>query len=309
MKLTVADVFDVANGVRQYVLCDAGGGPLPAWTPGAHLDITLPDGRLRQYSLCGDPHVRGEYRIAVKRDDTGRGGSRWIHEHVKTGDTLDVSAPENNFPLAASAERHVFVAGGIGITPILPMVRAAKEAGTPFTLHFCAASASAAPLLDEVESLCTNGELVHWFRPSGSPGRFDPAALGALERGTHLYACGPPTLVATVCYTAYRTPWVVVHREKGPPIAKPFVPEPFDVVIHSTGETLHVPADRSALDVLRAHDFRMSFSCERGSCGACETGYRNGMVTHLDCVLSLAGQQDRMMVCVSRAKGAVTLDL
>src|SRR5688572_21197848 len=144
MKLTVANAFDVATGVRQYVLRPTAREALPAWTPGAHLDLRLPDGRMRQYSLCGDPQARGEYRIAVKRDDTGRGGSRWIHEHVKPGDTLEFSAPENNFQLATAAERHIFVAGGIGITPILPMVRAAKEAGTPFTLHFCAGSESEA---------------------------------------------------------------------------------------------------------------------------------------------------------------------
>lgn len=282
---------------------------LPEAPPGSHVDLRLPDGRVRQYSLCGDPADRARWRIAVKREDAGRGGSRWCHETLSAGSPVLVSAPRNNFPLAPGARRHVMVAGGIGVTPFAAMARHLAASGGDFTLHFAARSAAAAPLLPELRAVC-GPRLATWFGAEGR--RFDPAALGPPEDGTHLYACGPERLTAAVRERAAGLGWPPerVHVEVfQATVDENFKPEPFDIVLASTGETLRVPADRSALEVLRDHGLPMPSSCEAGLCGACVCGYRDGVVIHRDSMLPVGARQDRMTPCVSRARVAVTLDL
>ena len=148
---------------------------LPEWSAGAHVDLRMPDGRVRQYSLCGDPDDRSRYEIAIKREATGRGGSIWVHENLREGSEVHISAPRNNLPLSAKGKRYILVAGGIGITPLLSMARTLKRRDKDFTLHYCARSASEAPLLAELKDIC-GPSLQCWF--SGSGPRFDPAAIG-----------------------------------------------------------------------------------------------------------------------------------
>jgi ferredoxin-NADP reductase len=309
MKLRVARARLTTPDVLHLTLVHPRKPELPAWAPGAHVDLRIPDGRVRQYSLCGDPADRTRYEIAIKREEAGRGVSLWAHANLASGAIAHVSAPRNNFPLAAGARRHVLVAGGIGITPFVAMVRALAREQAEFALHFCAPSAAAAPLLPEVRALC--GErLQTWL--SGEGRRFSPAIIGEGDAATHLYVCGPPRLVEPVLAHAAATGWPAarVHAEVFKPLSdESFKPEPFDAFIASTGAVLHVPADRSLLDVLRAHGLATASSCELGVCGSCVCGYRNGSVIHRDVVLPLASRQDRMMPCVSRAHVSVTLDL
>jgi vanillate O-demethylase ferredoxin subunit len=282
---------------------------LPEAPPGSHVDLRLPDGRVRQYSLCGDPADRSRWRIAVKREDAGRGGSRWCHENLSAGSTALVSAPRNNFPLAPGARRHVMVAGGIGVTPLAAMALHLAAAGGDFALHFAARSAAAAPLLPELRAACGQ-RLVTWFGDEGR--RFDPSALGPPEEGTHLYACGPERLTDAVRGRAEALGWPPerVHSEAfQAALDENFKPEPFEIVLASSGETLRVPADRSALDVLRDHGLTVPSSCENGLCGACVCGYREGVVIHRDRMLPVGARQDRMTPCVSRARVSVTLEL
>lgn len=282
---------------------------LPEAPPGAHVDLRLPDGRVRQYSLCGDPADRSRWRVAVKREDAGRGGSRWCHESLRAGSPVLVSAPRNNFPLAPDARRHVMVAGGIGVTPFAAMARHLAAEGADFALHFAARSAASAPLLPEVRAAC-GSRLVTWFGAEGR--RFDPALLGPPEEETHVYACGPERLTAAVRERTEALGWPperVRFEVFQATLDENFKPEPFDVVLASSGETLRVPADRSALDVLRDHGLAMPSSCENGVCGACVCGYRDGAVIHRDQVLPVGARQDRMTPCVSRARVAVTLEL
>jgi vanillate O-demethylase ferredoxin subunit len=312
MKMNVVDVRRDTDTVSVFTFRHPWRAHLPVPDPGAHVDLHLPDGKIRQYSLCGDPEDDSVYRIAVKRDTDGRGASRWIHECLHIGSVAHVSAPRNNFPLSADARCHIFVAGGIGVTPFVAMARAAQGRGHEFILHYCVRSLVEAPLLGELRSICGQDRLMLAVSNDATSARFDAAKVLANtpKSGTAVYCCGPQRLIDAVRVASASWPSETVHFEVFKPMLdENFTPEPFDVRISSTGEVLRVPANRSALDVLRAHGFALPSSCELGVCGACQCGYRDGIVIHRDSVLQVADRQDRMMLCVSRAHGSVTLDL
>jgi vanillate O-demethylase ferredoxin subunit len=309
MKLKVERACDESGGVRVLTLKHPIRDRLPEWTPGAHVDLRLPDGKIRQYSLCSDPDDTRRYRIAVKLEENGRGGSKWVHENLTEGSEAHVSSPRCNFPLRAHATRHIFVAGGIGITPFLAMASAARKAGAPFELKYCSRLA-VPPFFEEMKAVCGDG--VAFYRSSGAERRrFDPSAdLPEPVEGVHLYCCGPQGLIDAVRAATAHWPQDQVHYEVfQPTLDENFKPEPFDIAVASTGQTFRVPADKSALEVLREAGFILPSSCELGVCGSCECGYRGGTVIHRDSVLSVAARQDRMMLCVSRARVHVTLDL
>jgi ferredoxin-NADP reductase len=309
MKLRVADAHDATPDVLHVTFVHPLKPELPPWTPGAHIDLRLPDGRVRQYSLCGDPADRTRYEIAIKREAGGRGVSIWAHANLTPGAIAHVSAPRNNFSLAADAKRHVLVAGGIGITPFIAMARHLARENIDFAFHLCAASAEAVPLLAELRALCGD-RLQTWFSTENR--RFTPAMIGPPEEGRHVYVCGPPRLVEPVLAHAAAIGWpqAQVHTEVfKAAVDENFKPEPFDAVIASTGTVLHVPAERSLLSVLHEHGFAIPSSCETGVCGSCVCGYRDGAVIHRDAFLPLAERQDHMTPCVSRARVSVTLDL
>jgi vanillate O-demethylase ferredoxin subunit len=300
-KLTTPDVLvlDLQHPKRP---------ALPAWTAGAHVDVMVPGG-VRQYSLWGDPEDRSRYRIAVKRETAGRGGSKWLHEHATEGLELHVSAPRNHFDLDGQVRPCVLVAGGIGITPIFAMVRALAAVGADFTLHYCARSVAEAPLLDDVRSVCGD-RLTTWFSQEGR--RLDVNALLAQSAGAELYVCGPSGLTAAVetAIDAQGFPVERYHREHfAAPSDAGFVPEAFEAIIASTGRTLHVPAHRTLLEVLRDDHVVRGSSCEIGVCGSCECGYLSGDVIHRDAVLGLKARGARLMPCVSRARGVLILNL
>jgi vanillate O-demethylase ferredoxin subunit len=285
---------------------------LPSPTPGSHVDVHLPSGQIRQYSLCGDPDDDTVYQIAVKREDEGRGVSRWMHENLAVGCTIPVSAPRNNFQLAA-VTRHVFIAGGIGITPILSMTRHLARRNVPFELHYCAHEARSAPFLSVLREICGPQRLSTYF----SVAEDEPSArlnvealLKSVTPGTHVYCCGPQRLTQAFRSAALNWPESYVHCEVfKPTLDQNFVPEPFDMRLTSTGEILRVPANKSALDVLRAHGVGLPSSCEFGICGACACRYVEGTVIHRDTVLDVTARQDQIILCVSRARVSVTLDI
>ena len=309
MKLKVTSARPTTPEVLHLRLVHPRRPELPAWTPGAHVDVRLPDGRIRQYSLCGDPADRTHYEIAIKREDAGRGGSAWVHANLLPGSSAHVSAPRNNFPLVEGAREHILIAGGIGVTPFVAMARQLAAEDQNYVLHYCAPLPERAPLLDELRAIC--GEhLRGWFSSTGS--RFDPAAIGVPREDVHVYACGPQRLLDTVRGALNTAGWpdAQVHSEVfQATLDENFKPEPFDARIASTGAMLHVPANRSLLQVLRDHGLATASSCELGVCGTCVCGYRDGVVIHRDVVLRVASRQDRMTPCVSRARVSVTLDL
>jgi ferredoxin-NADP reductase len=308
MKMKVAHVSHEPNNVAVYTLSHPRRETLPEPLPGAHVDVRIPGGKTRQYSLCGDPENASVYRIAVKREDGGRGASKWIHENFRTGETVLVSTPRNNFPLDPKASRHILIAGGIGVTPFVAMARSLSRQNAEFVLHYCSRS-SQAPFLSELREICGERLITHFA--DGRTRRFDAAeSLANAPPDAHVYCCGPQRLTdavraATADWTDERVHFEVFQ----PTLDESFNPEPFDVVIASTGQVIRIPADRSALDLLRLEGIPLPASCELGVCGSCVCNYSDGVVIHRDSVLKVSERQDKMMLCVSRARVRVTLDL
>ncbi|NEB05816.1 PDR/VanB family oxidoreductase [Streptomyces sp. SID13726] len=287
LRLTVTARETVADGVVQLRL---EGRDLPRWEPGAHLDLVLPSGRVRQYSLCGDPADTSSYTVATRLVEDGRGGSREVHERVRVGAELEVRGPRNRFPLV-TASSYVFVAGGIGITPILPMLRALPD-GVEWRLLYCGRERESMPFLAEVERL--GGTVVE-----GVPD------LDALEvpEGAAVYCCGPEGLMAAV-----EARWPGVHLERFAPRA--LSGGAFEVELRRSGRTLTVPADSSVLAAVREELPGTAYSCEQGFCGTCQQRVLEGEVEHRDELLTDAERGDSMLICVSRARsGRLVLDM
>ncbi|QIS21411.1 PDR/VanB family oxidoreductase [Nocardia terpenica] len=253
------------------------GVPLPAWHPGAHIDLTLPSGTYRQYSLCGDPADRHRYRIAVRRIDNGRGGSREIHARLTEGVAFGIGTPRNAFPFAVGGDpltrRPVrFIAGGIGITPILPMLHAATALELPWSLVYAGRDRASLPLLDEIESFGPHTS-VHLDSDHGTA---TPAhLLTGITDNTIVYCCGPAPMIDAVKAVTATMPGVDLFSERfnPPPIIGG---EPFDITLTRTGEVIHVPADRSALDILLEHRPHLPYSCRQGFCHSCRLDTADG---------------------------------
>lgn len=283
---------------------------LPRWRPGAHLDIELPSGRLRQYSLNGDPTSTREYRIAVRRIPGGA-GSNEMHA-LPVGTPLLVRGPRNAFPFAAPgygspARRVRFVAGGIGITPILPMMRLAETLGIDWSMVYTGRALDTLPFLDEVRRF---GDRVT-VRTDDRYGL--PTAgelLGGTGPGTAVYCCGPTPMVSSIAEMVRGIPEVELHSERfsAPPIVNG---EPFEIQLGTGGAVIGVPADRSALDALLEHRPDQPYSCRQGFCRTCKVRVAAGVPDHRDHVLTPAERDHGdLLVCVSRcAGGRLVLDL
>jgi len=288
-----------AEGVALIEL-ERPGGTLANWSPGAHIDVVLPDGRERQYSLCSQP---GEpvWRIGVLRE---REASAWLHEHAVEGATLRVRGPANHFLFAPTAgRRYVFVAGGIGITPILPMVQRADAAGAEFTLLYAGRSRSTMAFVDELEAAYP-GRVEVFAGDEGA--RLDlHARLGAPQERTIVYACGPARLLEALEAEMAGWPRGSLHLERfeakvlGPPLWT----EPFEVDLMMSGMTVEVAPGVSILEAVEAEGVVVPSSCRVGTCGTCEVDVVDGDIEHRDSVLSPDEQEDSrtMMICVSRA--------
>ncbi|WP_370589048.1 2Fe-2S iron-sulfur cluster-binding protein [Pseudonocardia sp. C8] len=301
---------DESNGVVSLELVAADGRRLPDWAPGAHVDLVLPHGTVRQYSLCGDRWDAHRYRIAVLREPAGRGGSAYVHDRLGAGDTVGLGGPRNNFPLVP-ARRYRFVAGGIGITPLLPMIHQADLLGADWQLLYGGRTRSSMAFLDE---LARYGDRVR-VAPQDETGLLDlPGFLGGPDADTRVYACGPaPLLAALADATADWPPHAVrterfVAREAGAPVRD----APFEVELARNGATVTVTPDRTVLEALAGAGVDVLSSCRQGTCGTCETPVLAGEPDHRDSILDDAGRAagDCMFVCVSRSCGPrLVLDL
>ncbi|MFE9118062.1 PDR/VanB family oxidoreductase [Streptomyces sp. NPDC007172] len=302
-RLTVTERAEAADGVVRLRLEALDGAELPAWQPGAHLDLVLPSGLVRQYSLCGDPADRAAYTVATRLIEDGRGGSREVHEQLHEAVELSVRGPRNRFPLVPSAS-YVFIAGGIGITPILPMLRAVEASGASWRLLYGGRSRATMPFLDEIEELGGSVTVV----PEDESGMADLGAfLAEAPADAAVYCCGPEPLMDAVAAALGpdRTP----HLERFAPGAATRG-SGFEVELRRSGRTLAVPADRSLLSVLRAEVPGVSYSCEQGFCGTCQQRVLEGEADHRDELLTDAERDGSMLVCVSRCLGErLVLDL
>ncbi|WP_330269380.1 PDR/VanB family oxidoreductase [Streptomyces griseorubiginosus] len=313
LTLTVASRTPVSDGVVSLTLRRPDGGPLPSWTPGAHIDVLLDTDAgdlVRQYSLCGDPADRGAWQIAVLREPQGRGGSAYVHDRLLEGAGVRVRGPRNNFPLRPAA-RHLFIAGGVGITPILPMVEAAEAAGADWSLLYGGRTRTSMAFLDR---LAPHGDRV-LVRPQDEYGLLDLAGhLGVPKEGTLVHACGPEPLLRAVQEHCAGWPPGTLGVERFAPVqaAETGAARAFELELARSGLTLTVPPDRSVLETLEEAGVDVDFSCREGTCGTCETDVLEGTPDHRDSLLTederAAG--DTMFICVSRSRGPrLVLDL
>jgi cytochrome P450/ferredoxin-NADP reductase len=313
LSLTVTAVESVADDVIALTLAHPDGTDLPAWRPGAHLELRLPSGRVRQYSLCSDPD-EPHYRVAVLREPAGRGGSTELHGLARAGTTVSIRSPRNRFPLVP-ADDYLLLAGGIGVTPILAMVRDLAGASSPYRVVYGGRRRSSMAFADELTTLAGD-RLSLW--PEDERGRPDlDATLAAVGPGTAIYCCGPSGMITAVQAACHRlgieNHLHIEHFAAGDEQAfDPAANTAFDVTLARTGTTLHVPADRRLIEVVRQARPDLTYDCEKGYCGACETRVLDGTPEHRDSLLTeaerVAGQS--MMICVGRCRSdRLVLDL
>ncbi|WP_382304752.1 PDR/VanB family oxidoreductase [Herbiconiux sp. UC225_62] len=308
----VTAATQVAEDVVLLELRAADGSPLPAWEPGAHLDIVVQPGVERQYSLCGDPGDLSRYHVAVLREPDGRGGSEHVHAHVSKGSSLRIRGPLNHFALVppTGGARYAFVAGGIGITPLVPMIRAAEAAGASWTLDYAGRSLERMPFVDELVRDFGERVRVHVPGAPGSSGsRFDVTSLSSriADAPVSVYCCGPARMLTALEQEAAASAWPAgtlhLERFEAREVTEPVRHEAFEVELELSGMTLSVPPDRTILEVVEEAGVLVLSSCREGTCGTCETPVISGEVDHRDSVLTPDEQASNevMMICVSRA--------
>ncbi|MER8186051.1 PDR/VanB family oxidoreductase [Kitasatospora sp. NPDC094015] len=302
MRLFVRQVRWEADGVVSVDLARPDGRPLPTWRPGAHVELALPTGIARQYSLCGSPQDRAAYRIAVRRERSSRGGSEYVHAFLRPGQGIRLRGPFDNFGFERERS-YLFVAGGIGITPILAMARQAAAWGVPWQLLYGGRTAASMAFTEELAAHRHNVRLY----PKDEVGRIPLDRW--LERprpGTAVYACGPEPLLTAVEERAAHWPAGSVRLERFRP--RPRVPRAdtdLEVVCARSDRTVRVPAGTSVLAALQAEDLPVAGSCREGVCGTCETRVLEGEPDHRDDILTAEqrARGDRFYPCVSRARG------
>lgn len=305
IDLIVLEADRAADDVVALRLARPDGADLPGWTPGAHIDLHLGQDLVRQYSLCGDPAETAAYRIAVLATPDSRGGSKAVH-NLRPGDHVRVSEPRNHFPFEP-ADHYVFVAGGIGITPLLPMIKAAEAAGATWELAYGGRRRSSMAFL---KTLQLYGPRLHVVAQEEA-GLLDlNAVLAGYRPGARIYACGPEPLLAAL---EERCAGLPLHLERFTAATVDTSGDTeFEVVLDRSGRTLTVPPGRSIFEVVREAGVNVLGSCLEGICGTCETEVLDGAVDHRDTVLSTEEREadECMMICVSRSRSTrLTLDL
>jgi vanillate O-demethylase ferredoxin subunit len=308
LALRVKAVTWEAPNVLSYRLQSAEGEQLPAFTAGAHIDLKLPN-MFRSYSLLNPQSDRTSYAIAVLCEAAGRGGSKWIHEHVHAGGMIDIKPPENNFPLDETASRSVFIAGGIGITPMLSMIDRLSAVGLPWELHYCYRSRALAPFVDRLSG--KNNVTCHFDDEAG--GRL-PDLRSIVERaaGAHLYCCGPAPMLASFESLTAALPQEQVHTEYFSSSELAATDGGFKVVLGRSGKEYLVARGKTILETLREAGHEVAHSCLEGVCGTCETKVLDGIPDHRDMVLTESERASgrTIMICCSGAKSdRLVLDL
>lgn len=299
--LQIAAKEVVSEGVVVVSLRRPDGGALPEWSAGAHIDLALPNGVTRQYSLCGRPEERDTFRIGVLREVASRGGSSFVHDRLRIGDLVTIHGPRNNFGWLPS-RRQLFIAGGIGITPILPMIAEAERHGSDWRLLYGGRRRGSMAFLEE---LAPYGDKVI-VAPEDVCGRLDLARhLAWTDPETRIYCCGPEPLLAAVETLCATRPEGMLHIERFKAREASGEARTFEVELRRSRTTLVIPPDKTILQTIQAAGLIVPCSCEEGTCGTCETNVIEGEPDHRDSVLSKAEQDSNrvMMICVSRAKG------
>jgi len=307
VRLTVAHRAIVAHDTVELVLVRPDGADLPRWEPGAHVDLHLPDGLTRQYSLCGEPDDGRSWTVCVHRAPNSRGGSSTVHAELQVGRTVDVGTPRNHFPLEDS-DHYVFIAGGIGVTPLVPMATEAARRGATVEFHLGGRTTAHLAYLDRLARLGLARFVTYAERDEG---RLPVGPIMSGARGL-VYCCGPAGLIEAVRHAALDRPGVGVRWEAFTPPESSTEPTAFDVELRQSGLTVRVATDQSILDVVTAAGVFVPTSCEEGTCGSCETRVIAGRPDHRDAITQHddPAADEYMMVCVSRSRDPLlVLDL
>jgi vanillate O-demethylase ferredoxin subunit len=316
LRLRVRQRSHEAQDILILELESADQSSLPTYAPGAHIDLNLPDGSRRSYSLCGPDPQCGRYTIAVQKEAAGRGGSRWIHENLQPHAAIDATAPRNLFHLEEDAPHSILIAGGIGITPLIAMADRLALLGRSFDLHYATRTRSGTPFLDRLARGRYASRVSHYFGDAPQRTRFRAGELlAAHERTAHVYVCGPQRLIDDVLESARALGWPEVNlhfelfkRE----IEKSEGDRPFTLHLARSGKTVHVAGDETALHALKRAGIAVASSCEQGVCGSCVTRVMQGVCDHRDAYLMQEEKErnDQFMPCCSRAySDSLVLDL
>lgn len=312
MPLLVSGVDLVADGIRSFELVQPDGSPLPEFSPGSHVKVQTPSGTLRKYSLCNAPHERHRYLIAVKREAEGRGGSLSMHDNLRKGDTLLTSLPENAFPLVPGPKGYLFIAGGIGITPILSMIRSLEEMPPArWRLIYLTRSPETTAFLTELTGPELGAKVRVHHDHADASSAFDLWPMLEKPNTAHVYCCGPRPLMEAVRDMSGHWSRGNVHFESFSEggQARPD-DRPFKVVLARSQTAYEVSVGKSILEVLREHGHNHSSSCESGTCGTCRTRLISGEADHRDMVLMPEELATQIMICISRSKSMeLVLDL
>lgn len=311
MLLRVTRNDTVADGIHLLEFREAGGTPLPEFSAGAHIGVRVPNGLLRKYSLCNDPAERHRYQIAVKREDNGRGGSRSLIDDVKAGDELTVTAPVNDFGLPPRAQDFLFIAGGIGITPMMAMIKQVVAEGKRFRLFYCSRSPQTTAFREELGApKFKDAVTIHYDQGDPSRSLNLRPILAERKNREHLYCCGPrPLMEAVRAMTDHWSPTAVHFEAFSEAETHKADDKSFKIKLARSGAVLDVPTTKTILEVLREHGLEVPSSCETGTCGTCRTKMLAGEADHRDLVLADHERKDNIMICVSRGRGEeITID-
>ncbi|WP_248802905.1 PDR/VanB family oxidoreductase [Pseudomonas sp. MWU13-2100] len=307
IEVRVVSRHNEALDICSYELASVDEQALPAFSAGAHIDVHLPGGLVRQYSLCNHPEERHRYLIGVLKDPSSRGGSRVMHEQIEPGTQLSISEPRNLFPLVHEARRSLLFAGGIGITPILCMAERLAHSGADFELHYCARSRDRAAFVERLQHAPFAERVFLHFDQEPETALDAAKVLATPEHDTHVYVCGPGGFMQHVLDTAKVAGWQepCLHREY-------FAAAPIDtgadgrfsIKLASSGQLFEVPADKSVVQVLQDNGIEIAISCEQGICGTCLTRVLEGVPEHRDLFLTEDEQaaNDQFTPCCSRSK-------
>ena len=297
-----------AQDIVTLELVAADGSALPAFSAGSHIDVQLPNGFTRQYSLCNDPQETHRYQIGVLRDAASRGGSAAVHDLLKEGDVLTISAPRNHFGLAHEAKKHLLLAGGIGVTPILCMAERLANTGGDFAMHYATRAPERTAFRQRIAASAFAARVQFHYDNGDAAQKLDlQALLSQPEAGTHLYVCGPKGFMDAVLNTARAAGWpeAQIHYEFfGAEVAKSDSDASFEVKLASSGRIVMVPKDQTVVQALAAAGVDIMISCEQGVCGTCLTRVLEGVPDHKDSYLTPEEQaaNDQFTPCCSRSK-------
>jgi vanillate O-demethylase ferredoxin subunit len=314
IKVVVQRRQEQGHGVLVLDMVSADGRELPPFEAGAHVDLHLGEGVVRQYSLAGNPGERTVYRLGILKDPNSRGGSVAAHARLQEGTEVRIGVPRNHFPLAMEAERSVLIGGGIGITPMIAMAHALFDAGKAFALHYCGRTRSACAFLDELAAGPFADRLHPHFDDGAAAQRLDlAAALGAVTPGTHVYVCGPTGFMDWVIAEAGRLgfPSAQIHKEYFQ-VEADTRGGAFDVVAKRSGRTVRVAEGQSIVDALATVGIKVAMSCEQGVCGTCLCNVLDGVPDHRDVFLTdeEKADNDQILLCCSRARSdTLVLDI